>query len=386
MKGKTLGFLLAAVVVLGGLSYLASRREAASLNESKLGMGAKVLGTFDPNAVATVRITASTNQLRVTRKGDAWVVAERGDFPANFGTIADFLRKLADLKVAKPVDVGPSRFAALDLVEPAKGPGVRVELLGSDGKALASLLLGRKYTRGGDDTAMGGGFPVGRYLMVEGASRSVTLVSDALANAEPRAEEWLVKDFVKLELPKDIEVVRLEATNSFHLSRTNEFAEWQLVGAKDGEKLDPAKAGPFSTVFSSTTLNDVVANPDPAALGLDKPAVARIRTTTGFSYEFRFGKPQANEDIPVQFTVSAQFPEPAKDEKAEDKEKRTKLQERLKSEQALTKYTFLLSKWTVDALLKNRGDLLVGAKPEGAGAAEGASPIGLPPGFKLPGN
>ncbi len=386
MKGKTLGILLVAALVLGGLGYLASKREAARFDESKVGMGAKVLDKFDPNDVAAIRIVASTNQLRVSRKGDIWVVADRGDYPANFGTIAEFLRKLGDLKVSRPVEVGPSRYAALDLVDPAKGGGVRVELLGADGKKLRSLLLGKKHMRGGEDNSpMGGGYPDGRYLLVEGEPKVVALVSDALASAEPRAEDWLNKDFVKVELPREIEVIRAEATNSFRLSRTNEFAEWQLAGIKDGEKLDTAKTGAFSTVFNATTLNDVVANPDPAALGLDKPTVARIQTTTGFSYEFKFGKPQANEDYPVQVQVSAKFPEPAKDEKPEDKEKRAKQQEKLKSEQAFSKYTFLMAKWTADALLKNRGDLLVGAKPEGAKGGEGEAPGGLPAGFKIPG-
>ena len=387
MKGKTLGILFVAALVLGGLGYLAGQREDARFTESKLGMGSPVLDKFDPNAVATIRISASTNHLAVARKNDLWVVADRGDFPANFGTISDFLRKLADLKVSRPVEVGASRYAALDLVDPAKGAGVRVELLGADGKTIRSLLLGKKHMRGGEDNSPmgGGGFPDGRYLLVEGDARSVALVSDALAAAEPRADEWLNKDFVKIELPRDIEVIRAEATNSFHLSRTNEFAEWVLVDAKDGEKVDTAKTGQFSTVFNASTINDVIASPDVAALGLDKPATAKVVTTTGFTYAFKFGKPQANEDYPVQIAVSALFPEPAKDEKPEDKEKRSKLQEKLKTEQAFSKYTFLMSKWTVDALLKNRGDLMVSAKPEAGKPAEGDSPLGLPPGLKIPG-
>ncbi len=387
MKGKTLGILLVAVIVLGALGYFAAQREDARFTESKLGMGSPLLDKFDPNAVASIRISASTNHLSVARKNDLWVVSDRGDFPANFATISEFLRKLADLKVARPVDAGASRYAALDLVDPAKGAGVRVELIGADGKTLRSLLLGKKTMRGGEDSSPmgGGGYATGRYLMIEGDAHSVALVSDALATAEPRADEWLNKEFVKIEFPREIEVLRAEPTNSFHLSRTNEFAEWTLVDAKEGEKLDMAKTGQFSTVFNASTINDVIANPDAAALGLDKPATAKVVTTTGFTYEFKFGKPQANEDYPVQVAVGAMFPEPAKDEKPEDKEKRAKLQEKLKTEQAYSKYTFLMSKWTVDALLKNRGDLMAGAKPEGGKPAEGDSPLGLPPGLKIPG-
>ena len=68
------------------------------------------------------------------------------------------------------------------------------------------------------------------------------------------------------------------------------------------------------------------------------------------------------------------------------KEALAKKEAKLKSEQALSKWTYTVSKWTLDALLKNRGDLLPDKKaPEGApGAANPALPA--IPGLNLPGN
>ena len=153
----------------------------------------------------------------------------------------------------------------------------------------------------------------------------------------------------------------------------------------------------LSSVLGSPTFNDVVINPDLAALGLDKPSVARITTASGFVYEIKIGKAQANEDRPVQVFVTAALESqrvPGKDEKPEDKDKLdkdfkealAKKEAKLKSEQALSKWTYTVSKWTLDALLKNRGDLLPDKKaPEGApGAANPALPA--IPGLNLPGN
>ena len=71
-----------------------------------------------------------------------------------------------------------------------------------------------------------------------------------------------------------------------------------------------------------------------------------------------------------------------KDEKPEDKEKLdkefkeklSKQDEKLQAEQALSKWTYTVSKWSVDALLKNRGELLMEKK---AAAATPSAP-GLP--------
>jgi hypothetical protein len=394
MKGKQLFILIVALLVLGGAGLYLRRQDAAKLTISKVGMGEKVLGNFDINDVAGFRIRSGSNQLNVAREGDVWVVKERGGYPASFGTLSEFLRKMDDLKVTRPLELGPSRLVALDLVEPGKGNGIQLELLGADGKTLKSILLGKTHSRGGEESPspMGGGgsMPNGRYVMISGDIRSVSLVSDPLSNVETRAEEWLEKEFFKVELPRRIEIIGSEAMNNFTLSRTNELGEWQLADAKPEEKPDSSKATLFSSALSAPAFTDVLVNPDLGALGLDKPSMARITTAAGFSYEFKLGKPQANEDYPLQVSVSAKFERertPAADEKPEDKDKLdkefkdklSKLEQKLKLEQGFSKWTYLVSKWSIEPILKNRGDLFADKKSEGAPAE------GLPPGLNIPG-
>jgi hypothetical protein len=394
MKGKQLLYLVVALLVLGGAGLYLRKQDDARIAGSKVGMGQKVLGTLDINDVAGLRIRAGSNQLNVVREGDIWVVKERGNHAASFSTLSEFLRKLDDLKVTRPLELGPSRLAALDLVEPDKGNGVQVELLATDGKPLKSILLGKTHSRAGEDPSPfgGGGMANGRYLMVGSDIKTVALVSDPLNNAETRPEEWLDKEFLKVELPKRIELVRAAATNSFTLSRTNEFGEWQLADAAPEEKMDAGKLGVFGSVLSAPTFSDVRINPDITALGLDKPSIARITTTAGFTYEIKVGTPQANEEYPIQVSVTADLKKertPAADEKPEDKEKLdkefkeklAKLEQKLKTEQAYAKWTYMVSKWTIDPILKNRSDLFADKKAEGAPAGEG----GLPPGLNIPG-
>lgn len=388
MKPKQLILLLIAALVLGGGGLWVLKQRSASFDRSRANMGGSVLGSFEGSKVAAIRIQQGSNTVNVVREGQDWVVRERGNYPANVADLGAFLQKLDGLKVARPVNVGASRLPMLDLT----GPGLTVvELLGEDGKALKTLRLGKQSTKGGggDDPMGGGGYPDGRYVQV---GEAVSLVGDPLSDARPSAEEWIAKEFVKVEQPLSVTITHAESTNSFTLNRTNEFADWTLVEPAAGETLDKNKLYSFSSLLGSASFVDVVLNPDVAALGLDQPTTAKIKTAGGFTYDVKVGKADG-ENHPVQVSVTAELPKErtaAADEKPEDKdrldkefkEKQGKLEQKLKSEQALGKWTFKVSKWTVEPLLKKRSELMASPKPAtpeaGDAPAPGSFPLNLP--------
>ena len=103
MKGKQLGILVVAAAVLGGLGWYVRQQGAQAPEKARIGMGEKLLGNFDVNTVKAIRLVAGTNAVNVALGGDNWVVKERGGYPANFTTVAEFVRKLGDLKITKPL-------------------------------------------------------------------------------------------------------------------------------------------------------------------------------------------------------------------------------------------------------------------------------------------
>ncbi|HTH50093.1 MAG TPA: DUF4340 domain-containing protein [Candidatus Limnocylindria bacterium] len=396
MKSKQLLVLVVAAAVLGGGGLWVLNNREADFGRSTTDMGGKLLGTFDVNAVAGLRLTQGTNTLNVVKSGEGWIVKERGGYPANFGEIAELVRKLADLKVAQPLRVGASRLGMLELT---KDTATTVELLGSDGKAIKTLLVGKKHSRGGaeDSSPFGGGpMPDGRYVMTGNDLASVAVVADPLSSANAKPEEWLAKDFIKVEQPVYVQVTAAEATNSFQLTRTNEFADWTLTDLKPGEEADKNKLSGFGSVLSGPGFNDVLVNPDLKALGLDHPTETVIRTATGFTYKVHVGNLSGEESYPMQVNVDASLATtrtPGKEEKPEEKakldkefaDKLAKQQEKLKAEQALSKWTFTVSKWTLDSLLKKRGDLLADKKTEGKPPGETPATVIDPSKFGLPG-
>jgi hypothetical protein len=381
MNSKQLTLLIALVVVIGGLGLLMKSRQQSSWQKGAAGAGGKLLDKFDYNAVASLSIKGASNEVTLVKKDDGWRVKERSDFPANFSTIADFLRKAADLKVVQTEPIGASQFERMELNQPGKGPGAGtlVELKDKDGKALRSLVLGKKQMRKseGGSPFGGGDWPVGRWVMDLQNTGSVSLVSDALADIEPDASRWLEKEFFKVERVRGITVAHTNATNSWKLTRDADAGEWKLADSRPGEQpLDTAKANGIGNPFSFPSFSDVVAaDAKPEVTGLDKPAVVTLETADKFTYTIKVGAKSGDENVHMAFTVKADLPakrEPGKDEKPEDKdrldkefaENTKKLQEKLAADRKFEKFAYIISKWTVDAVLKNRSELLAEKKEE----------------------
>ena len=378
MKRKQFVILIAALVVIGGAALFLNKRNESSWNKSAEGSGGKILGDFDVNAVAAISIQQHTNTLTLVRSNDMWTVRERGGYPANFSDIADSLTKLADMKAIRTIPVGASQRPKLELGEPSTGTnsGTLVELKDASGKALKSVLLGKRYTKQSGQASPFGdeGFPAGRYVLSLPAGDRVAIVSDALNSLDPKASAWLNKDFFKVEKAKSITIVSTVSSNSWSISRATETNDWILADAKPTEKLDASKVSGSANALSMPSFTDVVAGGSKSDLGLDKATKVSITTFEGFAYELQIGK-AVDENYPLTVAVAGSFTQtrtPGKDEKPEDKEKLdkefkeslAKLEDRLKAEKKVNGWTYTVSKWTLDPLLRDRAQLLVEEKKE----------------------
>jgi hypothetical protein len=357
------------------------KRNAASWHAGDQRLGQKLLGDLPVNDVARILIRHGTNEVNLVKKDDLWRVRERNDYPAGFSAISDFLLKLRDLKIGQIEPVGPSQLARLEL---ATGQGTNsamlVEFRGKDDKTIQSLLLGKKHVK---KTAQpspqgepgGEGWPDGRYVMVGSGSQNAILISDPLTSIEPKADQWLNKDFFKIEKARSVAVAFPNATNSWKLTRETESGDWKLDDLKTGEALDSSKASGVSNPFSSPSFTDVVAlDAKPDQTGMDKPTAVTVATFDNFTYAVKVGG-KTNDNYHLAMSLTAALPKertPGKDEKAEDKDKldkefkeqQKKLEEKLAQEKTFEKWIYLVSSWTVDSLLKERAQLMVEKKEE----------------------
>jgi len=380
MNRKQFVILLVVGLIAGVVGWRVSQQKRDAFKTSDTA-SAKLVPNFPINDIAQVHIKQSGGEVNLVKKDDLWRVKERAEYPANFTELGDFLRKVQELKTIEEVKVGPSQLGRLELNAPDKGgtnSATVVEFKDAKGGNLKSLLLGKKYSKSAPDDSSpmgGGGFPVGRYVMVPGAENKVWLINDPLSQVEAKPETWLNKDFFKVEKLKSISVTHPGGTNSWTLTREKEGGDLKLSDTKEGENLDTGKASGAGYALSSPTFNDVVVDPKPEETGLDKPIAAKLETFDGFTYNVKIGKAMKEETYPLQIAIDATISkqrEPGKDEKPEDKEKldkefkekQTKLEEKLKNEKKFEKWTYLVAKWSVDPLLKERKDLLAEKKDE----------------------
>lgn len=382
MNRKQLIIAIVLCVVLSGLGWLAYQKNQADYGSAESASragdeGNKLFPKFPVNDIAQLTVRQKTNSLTLVKKDDLWTVKERGGYPANFNTLREFIQKMWEIRITRALPKAtPKQIEKLELVAPDKGPGTLVEFKDQAGKPLDTLLLGAKSMReGGGESPFGGpsgGFPNGRYVMAHGNAKAVALVSETFNNIEPKAEDWLSKDWFKVEKLKSAAVVFPAASNNWTLQRETDNGEWKLAAAGPTEYLDSSKTSSLNWMLNSPSFDDVLVGAKPEETGLDKPAaVATLTTFDGFTYTLKIGRKNTNEDskVTLQVAVQGDFPKartPGKDEKAEDKtkldkefkEKTDKLMEKLKTEKAFDPWTYQVSKYTVENLLKERKEFL----------------------------
>ncbi len=378
MNRKQLTILLVLVVVLGAAGWLVRQHDSNSWQSAGQTIGQKLLPDLPVNDITQITIQSGTNELNLAKHDSIWCVRERHDYPANFSQISDLLLKFADLKVAQTEEVGPSQLGRFELLPPGAGTntGTRIEFKDTDGKSRGSVLLGKNHlNKPAANSQFGGGegWPDGRYVMAGG--KAVALVSDPLENVQAQPAPWLDQDFFKIEKPRSIAVQFPEATNSWKLTRASETNDWQLADVKSGEKPDASKISGVTSPFASPRFTDVLpGDTKPEVSGLTNLTTLTVTTFDGFTYAVKIG-PEKNGDFPVALSVTAELPKerPAgKDEKPADKtrldqefkNRHQTLADKLARETKFEKWIYLLPSYTVEFIIKPRGELLTEPKKE----------------------
>ncbi|MBE0544457.1 MAG: DUF4340 domain-containing protein [Verrucomicrobia bacterium] len=377
MNRKQLILILLTGAVLGGIGLYLNSKKSTSFERTDRLATDKLLGDFPVNDIAQITLRQHDGEVNLV-KGEVWTVKERGGYPANTSSIIEFARKLWDLRPAQSQKIGESQLGRMELLPPDKGgtnSATLVELKDKDGKVIRSVLLGKKSMRsGGGDPMGGGGWPNGRWVYLPDQPGTAYLVSEPFAEMEPKPDRWLSKDFFKVEKIRSLAVTFPEATNSWQLTRETEAGEWKLADAKPEEKLDAGKTSSFSHALSSPGFVDVLLKASREQTGLDQPTVITLETFDDFNYTVKVGA-KTNDNYVLTVATSATLPKerpPGADEKPEDKERldkefkdrQQKLEEKLAQEKKLAKWTYLVSSWTVDSLLKQRAQLFPEKKEE----------------------
>jgi hypothetical protein len=201
--------------------------------------------------------------------------------------------------------------------------------------------------------------------MPEDGSKLVVLVSQSLEEVALRPERWLSRDFVAVEKPKSIVLATATPEKNWKLVRNTESGPWKFGDATPGEEVDSAKGSSIASNFAHLSFADVLdPNAKPEETGLDNPATLTFETFDGFGYVFKVGKLSGN-NYPVTVSVNANLAgqriAPPDDKKKADEEfekKKKILDEKLAKEKKTEGRTYLVTKFTVEQVMKNRSELV----------------------------
>src|SRR5207247_9948316 len=136
-------------------------------------------------------------------------------------------------------------------------------------------------------------------------ANTVYTISDPLAQASAKSADWIDRSSFQVEKVKTLEV-RLPTGDAWRIERAGDNADWKMVGAKPGEKLDISRANAATYSLSLLELADVAPD-DVKDTGLDKPTLLNATTLDGLAYEIKVGRLERDSSY-VRFRSSGSAP------------------------------------------------------------------------------
>lgn len=368
--------------------------------------GETLFSSFPATDAVSVEIQGVGSAVTLVKKDGKWVVAERGDYPANPNFVNDLIRTLGDLKITQAMEAGPSFAPRFGMDETATKPeehGLTATFKDASGKQIAKIGLGKNIENNATSAAapgMGGG-SVGRYVRNFADESGFYAVGEMFPSINADAKRWLSDSFINPEKIKSITVNKPGTDEvDWKVSRETEEAEFKLENAKDGEVADATATEPMKSLFSYARFEDVVPADKVAekALSESKRTVV-LETVEGFTYTLNISaiKPEAapastttpavvpppSDNYLLTVDVTAELPKERKKEEGEKPEdgktkdeaftaRQKTLTEKLAKEKALAGVTFEMAKSTLEPVLKDRKTLTTKPLPPAEGADQGS--------------
>lgn len=374
MNKKTIIFMLVVTLVLFVISFYVFREDEKSWKKTEKDTSL-IPESLDVNKVAHISISNSDETVSLFKDAGIWKVKERLSYPADFSKISEALMKLGQVKIVQTIKAGKSQFGRMDLLNPLQNKdnksqtGVQIQLYDKNKKLMETITLGKEHFYNNETgRSIGMNYPDGRYVLVASYNQPV-LISDTLSSISTSPSSWLDKDFLKIENLKSIQYESIDKNKNWIISRENKDADFILHNIPNDQQANKSEISSVTSAFNYFNFNDIyTAESDISDKDkFDKTASLKLKSFDGLSYDVKIAL-KGNDGI-VNVSVSGEFSEkrsPVQGEKAEvtqklDKEfadNLKKLRNKLKHEQAFSKWNYLISKNKIETLMKPKSKLL----------------------------
>jgi hypothetical protein len=230
--------------------------------------------------VASVGVEKKGFSLRLRRRGEDWLVAQKDDYPADAGKVRHLVLTLADMRLVEPKTRLPELYPRLEVADPATEGGTLVALADAAGKPIARLIVGkRQFDRLGEGRAT-------VYVRRPGDAQS-WLASGGL-DLPGDLDGWLDRRIADIGESRIAEVSLIAADGSrLSLRRAKPEDRFAVVGAPPDTKFrsDTATNQP-ALALDALTFDDVApAAKSPVPAG--GVATASYKTFDGLTVDLR---------------------------------------------------------------------------------------------------
>jgi hypothetical protein len=196
MRPSTVGILgiVTAVAVIGAVTVVVQRQPATSLSK-----GQRVFAGLDSKLASaqSIEIVKKDAKFTIARRGDAWVVPDKSDYPARADTVRKALVGLAELETVDTKTRNPELFNRLNLQDPTAPDSKSVQITVKDGQGgvLAGLIVGKKRTPPGGAGAAPG---APEMVYVRTAGDTQTQLAQGQLELRDAAIDWAQREVVDL--------------------------------------------------------------------------------------------------------------------------------------------------------------------------------------------
>ncbi len=281
MRGITVaGLGVVTVIVLGATAaVVAERQPATSLAEGERlfpGLEDKLAGA------ATIEVAKHGATFVLARRGDAWVVPDKSDYPARADMVRKALVGLAELETVDAKTRNPELYGRLDLQDVAADGSKAVEIAVKDGQngVLAGLLVGKKRA-----TSVGAaGATSAEMVYVRKAGDAQTWLARGQLDVRDGELDWIQRDIVDLAGAKiaSVELTKPGAKPFAVVRDRHEDKDFKLHDVPANKVVKSQwDVNAIANVLESMTLDDVAKD---GTLALGAPTGAdRFHTWDGLT-------------------------------------------------------------------------------------------------------
>ena len=287
-----LGIVALVAVVVAAATYVSQNRwsqakvTGAALFPSLASQSAKI---------ARIELRQGDKKLALERKDQAWVLADRGGYPAKAEPVRTLLVRLAEAQLVEPKTRKSDRFAMLELEDAgAKDTKSReVRLLDQQGTLIAQAIIGKKRM---DAFGLS---KAGTYVRWPEDQQAWLANTDVEVSATVR--DWVQTTLLDLEAAK-ISAVAVEIPNEAPLQIERDAGKHKLVAVPEGKKLKQGADIDALVRAVGTVEFEDVRKADPAASG--DVSTARVQADGGLAVTLRLRKD--GDDTWVSVTASGE--------------------------------------------------------------------------------